>query len=69
MNPNPLDGDRAAEAYDEAQGKQECKRILDAFHQGQIDCLIGRRYANPFHKSKERFRHTAYRNGYYGKRK
>jgi hypothetical protein len=69
MNPNPLDGDRAADAYDEAEGVKQTNRILDAFHKGQIDSLVGKKYFNPFNKKKQWYKFIAYRNGYYGKRK
>jgi hypothetical protein len=69
MKFNWLDGDRAAEAYDESNGKKDCARILDAFNLGQSDSSEGRPYNNIFNKKHQRFKYIAYKNGYFGIKK
>ncbi len=61
---NPLNGDRAADLYDEEVGKNEVKKILSAFNLGLEDRYVGKLQNNIFDEFKDNFRYLAYKNGY-----
>ncbi len=64
MKYNPLDGDRAKDAYYKEQSEKECALILDAFNLGKSDKLTNLNNLNPFSKVRDLNRYTAYENGY-----
>ena len=67
MKFNPLDGDRARDAYFKQESEEECALILSAFYLGGNDRKDGLKNSNPFSKSRDLNRYTAYENGYKGK--
>ncbi len=64
MKFNPLDGDRAKDAYAKQQSATECALILAAFELGRLDKEQKLKNANPFSKKRDLNRYTAYENGY-----
>ena len=44
---------------------KESDSILDARQQGWHDRKEGKPYKNPYNKNRERYKHRAYKNGYY----
>ena len=59
---NPLDGDRAAEAYDDEIAKKQTLEIINAYEEGRSDRKHAFKYDNYFTNP---YKKEAYKNGYY----
>ena len=68
MKFNPLDGDRAKNAYIKQKSEKECAAILAAFNLGANDRKDGLNNSNPFSKSRDLNRYVGYENGYNNKK-